>query len=60
MKIGLQSLDYIIFLVYFIIVSSYGIWVYRNKGNKNRNVKDFFFLHKATYFLGNRSQYHNI
>jgi solute:Na+ symporter, SSS family len=42
MKIGLQSLDYIIFLVYFIIVSSYGIWVYRNKGKKNTDAKDFF------------------
>ncbi len=35
MQLGLETLDYLIFLIYFVIVSSYGIWVYKNKGRKN-------------------------
>jgi solute:Na+ symporter, SSS family len=42
MKLGLETLDYIIFFIYFIIVSTYGIWVYKNKGNKDADSKDFF------------------
>ena len=42
MKLGLETLDYGIFLAYFVIVSIYGIWIYRNKGSKTANSKDFF------------------
>ncbi|WP_338875236.1 sodium/sugar symporter [Spirosoma sp. SC4-14] len=47
MKLGLETVDYIIFLVYFVIVASYGYWVYKHKGKlaADRNgdaVKDFF------------------
>ncbi|AFK01907.1 SSS sodium solute transporter superfamily [Emticicia oligotrophica DSM 17448] len=42
MTLGLETLDYIIFLVYFIIVSSYGYWIYKNKGKQSADSKDFF------------------
>jgi SSS family solute:Na+ symporter len=42
MKLGLESLDYIIFFVYFVIVASYGYWVYKNKGKQTADSKDFF------------------
>ncbi|MFC3812291.1 sodium/sugar symporter [Lacihabitans lacunae] len=42
MKLGLESLDYAIFGVYFIIVSMYGYWVYKNKGKQTADAKDFF------------------
>ena len=42
MKLGLESLDYAIFGVYFIIVSLYGYWVYKNKGKQTADAKDFF------------------
>lgn len=34
--------DYIVFLFYFIIVSSYGYWVYRKKHQEKQDTKDFF------------------
>ncbi|MBC7409545.1 MAG: sodium transporter, partial [Arcicella sp.] len=42
MKLGLETLDYCIFFIYFVIVSSYGYWVYKNKGKQNGDSKDFF------------------
>lgn len=36
----MQTPDYIVFLVYFIIVSSYGLYVYKRK--KHENSKDYF------------------
>ncbi len=42
MKLGLETPDYIIFLVYFIIVATYGYWVYTHKGRQNADSKDFF------------------
>ena len=38
----LQSLDYIIFFVYFIIVSVYGYWIYNRKKHEAASTKDFF------------------
>ncbi|WP_254560056.1 sodium:solute symporter family transporter [Dyadobacter diqingensis] len=38
----LQSLDYIIFFVYFIIVSVYGYWIYNRKKSELASTKDFF------------------
>ncbi len=34
--------DYIVFIVYFIIVASYGIWIYRRKRKSFTETKDFF------------------
>lgn len=34
--------DYIVFLVYFIIVAGYGIWIYRRKKSETLNSKDYF------------------
>lgn len=42
MKLGLETLDYLIFLVYFVIVATYGYWVYKNKGKQTADSKDFF------------------
>jgi SSS family solute:Na+ symporter len=42
MTLGLETPDYVIFLIYFIIVSSYGYWIYKNKGKQSADSKDFF------------------
>jgi SSS family solute:Na+ symporter len=42
MKLGLEGVDYLIFAVYFLIVAAYGYWVYRHKGKKTEDSKDFF------------------
>ena len=31
MQTGLQTLDYFVFLVYFIVVAGYGFWIYNQK-----------------------------
>lgn len=38
----LQTSDYIVFLVYFVIVSTYGYWIYSRKKKKEADSKDFF------------------
>ncbi|MBL0743297.1 sodium/sugar symporter [Chryseolinea lacunae] len=38
----LHSVDYLVFLVYFITVASYGTWIYYRKKSKTTNAKDFF------------------
>jgi SSS family solute:Na+ symporter len=38
----LSTGDYLVFLVYFLIVASYGWWVYRRKHNKEAGSKDYF------------------
>src|SRR5246500_4466968 len=38
----LQSRDYIVFLIYFLIVACYGWWVYQRKKAAQTNTKDFF------------------
>lgn len=38
----LQTLDYAVFLVYFVIVSSYGYWIYTRKKRTEIDSKDFF------------------
>ncbi len=42
MNQGLQTYDYIVFVLYFILISSYGIWIYRKKKSDIANTKDFF------------------
>ncbi len=38
----LSTTDYLVFLVYFVIVSVYGYWVYSRKKKQNADSKDFF------------------
>ena len=38
----LHATDYVVFLVYFFIVSGYGIYIYHKKKAKNISSKDFF------------------
>ena len=38
----LHSTDYIVFLVYFVIVSAYGYWIYNRKKKVLTDSKDFF------------------
>jgi SSS family solute:Na+ symporter len=42
----LATIDYIVFIVYFIIVAGYGIWIYRRKnthdGTMDGDSKDYF------------------
>ncbi len=38
----LQFLDYIVFLIYFVIVASYGYWIYRQKKSATASANDFF------------------
>lgn len=39
---GLQTLDYLVFFFYFILVSSYGYWIYNKKKATETNTQDFF------------------
>ena len=39
---GLQTFDYLVFLFYFILVSSYGYWIYNRKKVKETSTQDFF------------------
>jgi SSS family solute:Na+ symporter len=38
----LQSADYIVFILYFILVAAYGIWIYKRKTAKNETAQEFF------------------
>ncbi|HEX8016912.1 MAG TPA: sodium/solute symporter, partial [Flavobacterium sp.] len=38
----LQSADYIVFLIYFVIVASYGMYIYRSKKNATTSSNDYF------------------
>ncbi len=38
----MQILDYVVFLTYFTIVSSYGYWIYQQKRKLDVDSKDFF------------------
>ncbi|MEO6914925.1 MAG: sodium/solute symporter [Chitinophagaceae bacterium] len=42
MNSKLATVDYIIFICYFLIVSTYGIWIYRRKKKASIDTKDFF------------------
>jgi solute:Na+ symporter, SSS family len=42
MQKGLQTFDYLVFLFYFILVASYGYWIYNRKKSKETNTQDFF------------------
>lgn len=38
----LQTLDYLVFLFYFIVVAGYGYWIYNKKKSAETSTKDFF------------------
>jgi solute:Na+ symporter, SSS family len=38
----LSLADYVVFLVYFVIVASYGLWIYRRKRTASSDSKDYF------------------
>src|SRR3954463_1508702 len=38
----LKTSDYLVFLVYFIVVASYGWWIYKRKSSGQTNTKDYF------------------
>lgn len=38
----LQTLDYLVFLFYFIVVAGYGYWIYQRKKTKEASTTDFF------------------
>ncbi|MGO4770486.1 sodium/sugar symporter [Flavobacterium sp. W22_SRS_FK3] len=38
----LQTADYIVFLIYFVIVTSYGMYIYRSKKNTTTSSNDYF------------------
>ena len=42
MNTSLQFSDYLVFIVYFVLVSGYGIWIYRKKKQTSVDTKDFF------------------
>ncbi len=43
----LQTLDYIVFLVYFVIVAAYGYWIYNRKRKEQASANDFFLAEGA-------------
>jgi SSS family solute:Na+ symporter len=38
----LQSLDYLVFAIYFVIVAAYGFWIYNKKKSASADSKDYF------------------
>jgi solute:Na+ symporter, SSS family len=38
----LSTADYIVFLIYFVIVAAYGYWIYQRKRQKEASATDFF------------------
>ncbi|MCP9770310.1 sodium transporter [Lacihabitans sp. LS3-19] len=38
----LQTLDYLVFFFYFIVVAGYGYWIYNRKKSKEASTQDFF------------------
>src|ERR1041384_8707115 len=38
----LALVDYVIFIIYFLVVASYGYWIYRRKRKTSMDTKDFF------------------
>ena len=39
---GLQSIDYIVFLIYFFVIAGYGYWIYNRKKKASMDSHDFF------------------
>jgi SSS family solute:Na+ symporter len=43
----LQTIDYIVFLVYFVVVAAYGYWIYQRKKRQEASTTDFFLAEGA-------------
>ena len=43
----LSTKDYLVFIIYFLIVAIYGYWIYRRKKKKSTDTKDFFLAEGA-------------
>src|SRR6187455_407564 len=43
----LQLTDYVVFLIYFVIVAGYGYWIYNRKKKAQSDSKDFFLAEGA-------------
>lgn len=39
---SLQTIDFVVFLIYFIVVASYGYWIYNRKKKASMDTHDFF------------------
>lgn len=39
---SLSTRDYIVFLIYFVIVAGYGLWIYNRKKKERSSTKDYF------------------
>ncbi|MEO7983533.1 MAG: sodium transporter, partial [Bacteroidota bacterium] len=39
---GLATIDFVVFLVYFVVVATYGYWIYRRKKKTSIDTHDFF------------------
>ena len=42
MNKNLVAADYLVFVIYFIVVATYGVWIYRRKKKATTDTKDFF------------------
>jgi solute:Na+ symporter, SSS family len=42
MQTGLHSLDWVVFVIYFLVVAGYGLWIYNRKRKAEANTKDYF------------------
>ncbi|MFD1816448.1 solute:Na+ symporter, SSS family [Pseudarcicella hirudinis] len=47
---GLQSLDIVVFLIYFVAISTYGVWIYRKKAKKEESSRDYFLAEGSLTF----------
>ena len=39
---SLTTIDYVVFVIYFVVVASYGIWIYNRKKKASMDTHDFF------------------
>src|SRR5580693_2242609 len=42
MEKNLASVDYLVFIIYFVIVASYGYWIYNRRKSREHDTKAFF------------------
>jgi SSS family solute:Na+ symporter len=47
MQNELQTLDYLVFLIYFVVVAGYGYWIYKKKQAKETSSADYFLAEGA-------------
>ena len=47
MNSSFEVVDYIVFLIYALIILTVGLWVSRNKDGKQKNAEDYFLASKS-------------